>query len=106
MKKLILFLALFFIMKNTFSQSTLDSAFHLLPYNFLNYNPPVGSMAQAGPDYGCVTGTRPVWFNFYVCGGDTDSTSSVWFDPHIFISDSIGMIVWGPFDDTLNLANK
>src|SRR5438046_2815928 len=99
---------------NSFSQSTIESAYYLKEYTEQKIiPPPLGTKAQAGPDYGCLSPfiNRPTWFFFTICGkeypnfnaeinlGGFDYSSSLNFD-------TIGLIIWGPFDDTINIASK
>jgi hypothetical protein len=107
MKKIYILLVASIISLNIFAQSTLNSAIRYNFYDDLVFNPPVGTQAEAGPDYGCLAGhtNRPIWFYINVCGADSliDNSSVV-----IFASGgtAISLILWGPFDDTINIASK
>lgn len=110
MKTICLFLIVTIITISCSAQSTIDSAFHFTFYNSLNYNPPIGTHAPVGPDYGCLSSqtNRPIWFYFTVCGADSGTVPA-----EVAISYNVhngawqfGLILWGPFDDTINIASK
>src|SRR5580704_4869325 len=103
MKTFTLLLFLSVITLSGFGQATFQ---HPVRWDMVsNQSPAVGTVAQAGPDYGCLGSLiqRPAWFYMPVCGYDTG-----FFPPQFMLeagyssTDSAGIIIWGPFDDTLN----
>lgn len=67
---------------------------------------PIGTIAQSGPDYGCLTLLeRPTWFYFVICQKPLPGELSIQFFNNSMI-DSTGFIIWGPFPTLSNACSQ
>jgi len=113
MKTKLTFLLSFIILSSCcFGQNSLSSAYYLHSrYDTTNFQPLTNTTAQTGPNYGCL-GTNPknpFWFYLTTCGSYNNYNdiffTPYWNSPHSPF-DQMGVVVWGPFDDTINISSK
>jgi hypothetical protein len=88
-----------------FSQTSCQTAVED-PGNIYISMPPVGTVAQPGPDYGCLTIlSRPIWGYFVSC--DTTDIMGVFRVDNYAFLDTVyySSIIWGPFQNKNFVCN-
>jgi hypothetical protein len=107
MKTLSSFVLLLLIVTNGFSQSSIDDPFHFTFSNYTQYHPPLGLQVPVGPDYGCAANhtAKTIWFYFETCGKDSGASEAA-ISPFTSANGHVAVVIWGPFDDTINIVSK
>lgn len=101
MKKIYSFLLCLLVVISVQSQNDCSTVYPYLTSSGISFTADTGSVASAGPDYGClITQPNPTWFYLGICNSGTIN-----LDVIAAGGADVDFVVWGPFTNASTMCN-